>query len=277
MFDFYQNIPQYLNPIAFSIGFLNIRWYSLMYLVGLFVVISLLWWRNSKRETIVFQWDDILDFLLYSFFGILVGGRLGYVFFYDWSFYSHNLLKIISPFNSGKFIGLYGMSYYGALIGFACVAYFFCKSRKINFWEIIDFIVPAIPAGYFFGRLGNFLNGELYGRITDEWWGMHFNNEYFLRYPSQLLEAFFEGIFLFAILWILRNKFFKKKGFLTGLYLMLYGIIRFLLEFLRQPDEQLGFIIGFLTMGQILSLVAIFAGLIIILLAQKNVKRPFAK
>ncbi len=264
MFNFYQNIPQYLNPIAFSVGFLNIRWYSLMYLVGLIIIVSLLKWRISKKET-YFKYNDVLDFLIYSFGGVLIGGRIGYVIIYNWNYYAQHLSEIVSPFDArGNFVGLYGMSYYGAVIGFFLIACFFCRKRKINFWRILDFVVPTIPAGYFFGRIGNFLNGELYGRATNGWWGMFFGNEKQLRHPSQLYEAFFEGFVLFVILWILRNKFSKKQGLLTGIYVIGYGMIRFFLEFLRQPDEQLGFIISFLTMGQILSLLMIIIGIIII-------------
>lgn len=275
MLSFYQDIPQYLNPIAFSIGFLNIRWYSLTYLVGLIIVAGLLRWRISKKETYL-KYSDVLDFLIYSFVGVLAGGRIGYVFIYNWEYYRQHLLNIFYPIDmNGNFVGLYGMSYHGAIIGFSLTAYLFCRKRRINFLRILDFVIPAIPAGYFFGRIGNFLNGELYGRTTDSYWGMFFNNEKHLRHPSQLYEAFFEGIVLFAILWVLRNKFSKKQGVLTGLYVFSYGIVRFFLEFFRQPDPQLGFVISFFTIGQILSLFMIIIGLVII--CGNNCQRGIAK
>jgi len=273
MLEFYQNIPQHLNPIAFSVGFLNIRWYSLSYLIGLAIVVGILKWRVSKKETNL-KWKDIFDFLIYSFGGILAGGRVGYILFYNLNYYFKHPIEIISPLNTGgEFVGLYGMSYHGAIIGFAIVVYFFTKKRKINFWKMSDFIAPAISIGYFFGRMGNFLNGELYGRITEKRWGMFFNGEKYLRHPSQLYEAFGEGIILFVILWTLRNRFSQKTGILSGLYLMGYGVIRFCLEFFRQPDLQVGFIFGFLTMGQILSLLMFLVGSVIIIIAWLKPRR----
>jgi len=270
MLNFYHNIPKNINSIAFSVGFFDIYWYSLMYLIGFIVIVFLLRWRFLKKESSL-NWNDIFDFLIYVFFGILIGGRIGYVFLYNWEYYKNNLFEIISPINSnGVFVGISGMSYHGALIGAVVVALFFCKKRKISFFKATDFVVPTIPAGYFFGRIGNFLNGELYGRVTDNKLGMFFGHEKFLRWPSQLLEAFFEGIVLFVILWIIRNKFSQKSGFLTGLYLIGYGVFRFLVEFLREPDWQVGLIFELLTLGQILSLTMIFAGSIICLVVNKK-------
>jgi phosphatidylglycerol:prolipoprotein diacylglycerol transferase len=252
--QFYQELPLRVDPLALSVGFFQVTWYSLMYLVGLAVVYYLLVWRIKKKES---DWnkEKIQDFLLYAFLGLLIGGRLGYVFFYNLPFYLNNPLAIISPFSEGEWIGIYGMSYHGGLIGVIIAALFFSRKNKINFFSLADFVIPAIPAGYFFGRLGNFFNGELYGRITEKAWGMYFwdENILMLRHPSQLYEAFFEGIILFLILWIFRN---SKK--LTGKFLLLYifgyGFFRFFIEFFREPDAQVGLIGGFLTLGQIFSL-----------------------
>jgi phosphatidylglycerol:prolipoprotein diacylglycerol transferase len=203
------------------------------------------------------------EFILYSFWGVIIGGRLGYVLFYNLADYWNNPMAIISPIDAaGKFIGIYGMSYHGGLVGVILATWLFVRKNKIKFWIWADFVVPAIPAGFFFGRIGNFLNGELYGRITDSGWGMYFSADpFFLRHPSQLYEAFFEGLILFIILWTLRNgirhkgKMFHVSGFM--LYIFLYGSFRFFLEFFRAPDPQLGFIFPWgqsgLTMGQILS------------------------
>jgi phosphatidylglycerol---prolipoprotein diacylglyceryl transferase len=179
-------------------------------------------------------------------------------------------LEIILPFSrSGDFTGIYGMSYHGGVLGFILVAYFFCKKRKINFLKLTDFILPAIPLGYFFGRMGNFLNGELYGRITQQKWGMDFGDG-FLRHPSQLYEAFLEGIILFIILWLVRNKSFKRRGMISGLYLLSYGGFRFCIEFFREADIQLGLFFNYLTMGQILSTIMISGGFYLIIKSLNN-------
>ncbi|KKP67767.1 MAG: Prolipoprotein diacylglyceryl transferase [Candidatus Moranbacteria bacterium GW2011_GWE1_35_17] len=268
MLDFYQNLPEKINPVIFSVDFFSVYWYSLMYLIGFITVAGLLYWRIYKKEA-NFSWDDIFEFLLNSFLAIVIGGRIGYVVFYNLNYFLVNPLEIIWPFNpSGEFTGIYGMSYHGAAVGFILATYFFCKKRKISFLKLTDFILPAIPAGYFFGRIGNFLNGELYGRITTSKWGMDFGDG-LIRHPSQLYEAFLEGIFLFIILWLVRNKLSKHRGMISGLYLLGYGIFRSSIEFFREPDAQLGFIFNYLTMGQILSLIMISGGLYLI---NKNVK-----
>ncbi|KKP67185.1 MAG: Prolipoprotein diacylglyceryl transferase [Candidatus Moranbacteria bacterium GW2011_GWE1_35_17] len=263
MLEFYQNLPSKIDPIAMSVGSFSIYWYSLMYLIGFVVIALLLYWRVYKKETDI-VWDDIFDFLINSFLAIIMGARFGYVLFYNFNYFLDNPLEIIWPFDSiGEFTGIYGMSYHGAVIGFVAVTYFFCKKRKINFLKLTDFVLPAVSLGYFFGRVGNFLNGELYGRVTTSKWGINFGDG-LLRHPSQLYEAFFEGIILFLILWLLRNKLIGKAGLISGLYLAGYGIIRFAVEFFREPDVQIGFVINILTMGQILSLFMITAGLYLI-------------
>ena len=263
MLEFYQNLPEKLNPVFFSVESLTIYWYSIMYLVGFMVVSLLLYWRVSKKETDII-WNDIFDLLLNSFLGVIIGGRIGYVIFYNLAYFLTNPIEIIFPFaENGQFIGIYGMSYHGGVLGFILVIYLFCKKRKLNFWKTTDFILPAIPAGYFFGRVGNFLNSELYGRVTSGRWGMNFGGGV-LRHPSQLYEAFFEGIVLFLILWLARNKFSKKAGMISGLYLLGYGIFRFGIEFFREPDVQLGFFFNYLTLGQILSIIMMGGGIYLI-------------
>ncbi|MFA6183532.1 MAG: prolipoprotein diacylglyceryl transferase [Parcubacteria group bacterium] len=270
MLELYQNLPEKLNPVFFSVGSFSIYWYSIMYLVGFAVVSGLLYWRVYKKETNII-WDDIFDLLLSSFLGAIIGGRIGYVIFYNFIYFLTNPIEIIFPFaENGQFTGIYGMSYHGGVLGFILVAYFFCKKRKINFWKITDFILPAIPAGYFFGRVGNFLNGELYGRSTTYPWGMNFGDG-FLRHPSQLYEAFFEGIFLFVILWLLRNKMDKKNGMITGLYVFGYGTIRFIIEFFREPDIQVGLFFNLLTMGQMLCLIMIGVGIYLVIKNLDNI------
>ena len=256
--QFYQELPLQINPLVFHFGFFQISWYSLMYLAGFFTVYRLLLWRIKKKEG---DWskENIREFLWNAFLGVIIGGRLGYVLFYNLPFYWENPLAIISPFDQqGQWTGIYGMSYHGGLMGALLAALFFSRKNKLNFFSWADFIVPAVPAGYFFGRLGNFLNGELFGRITQKSWGMYFPGETLLRHPSQLYEAFFEGIILFLILWILRNgiKYKNRLLYVPGfiLYVLGYAFFRFGIEFFRQPDEQIGLLFSFLTLGQFFSL-----------------------
>jgi phosphatidylglycerol:prolipoprotein diacylglycerol transferase len=175
-----------------------------------------------------------------------------------------NPIEILLPFSlSGgfHFTGLAGMSYHGGLTGMVLVTIYFCRRKGISFWRITDLIIPAIPLGYTFGRIGNFINGELYGKVTSRLWGMYFPLDPTgqLRHPSQLYEAFFEGVFLFAVLWSIRKRA-SLKGHFLALYLMGYGLVRFFIEFVREPDPQIGYIAGILTMGQILCSIMIAAG-----------------
>jgi phosphatidylglycerol---prolipoprotein diacylglyceryl transferase len=301
--NFYQNIPLHINPTAFGIGFFQIGWYPLSYLVGFLVVYRLLIFRikrgegnilisnlkfkiskqiqnpHTYRQAGKFKIQNLfLDaFFIYAIFGVLIGGRLGYVLFYNLPYYLSHPLEIISPYDfvSHAWIGIYGMSYHGGLIGVLAATAWFCRKNKLNFWRFSDFVIPAIPLGYFFGRIGNFLNGELYGRITKSAWGMYFfdGNNTFLRFPSQILEALFEGIFIFFILWLFRNKSFLKGKQLFS-YIILYGLARFLAEFSRQPDEQIGFLAGFLTLGQIFSLAMILAGLLALIFKKYGIIEP---
>jgi phosphatidylglycerol:prolipoprotein diacylglycerol transferase len=264
MLYFYQHFPEYINPIAFSIGSFDIRWYSLMYLLGFAVVYLLL-----KSQKLKFKASDslIINFMLCTFIGLIIGARLGYALFYNLSYFVQNPLAVISPFNaSGNFTGIFGMSYFGGLIGIIIASVIFCRRNKINFFEWADFIIPAVPAGYFFGRIGNFLNGELYGKATNYFWGMHFNGEPFLRHPTQLYEASLEGIALFIILWFLRNKS-KFPGHLLSIYLFGYGIIRFFVEYLREQDQSL---IWGLSRSQFLSLVLIAVSVVAYLYLFEN-------
>jgi len=277
---FYEHIPYHINPVFFSAGFFRVSWYAMMYIVAFGVVYLLLRYRIRRKEIFNFQFslgnqfpisnDQILklltDFLLYSFLGLLIGARLGYVFFYNFSFFWHNPLAIISPFDlmTGKFIGIYGMSYHGGLIGVIIVAVIFCRKNSISFWRWANFVVPAIPLGYFFGRLGNFLSGQLYGRVTTKPWGMYFPGVNQLRHPSQLYEAALEGLILFAVLWPLRNKKIMRENTLAT-YIIGYAVARMICEFFREPDPQIGILAGYFTMGQLLSFLMLLGGLIIFL------------
>lgn len=259
MLYFYQHLPEYFSPMIFSIGNFHVRWYSIMYLIGFLMVYVLLVYRAKRKEleigTSLEIKNSIFDFLIYSFIGLIIGARLGQILFYDFGYYLQNSLAVINPFDSnGNFVGIFGMSYFGGLIGVIIASFFFCKTKKINLWKWLDFVTPAVPAGYFFGRIGNFLNGELFGKITDRHWGMYFRDG-LLRHPTQIYESLAEGLLLFVVLWSMRNKS-KFSGHLVLVYLVSYGIIRFFVEFLREPEGDL--IFG-LSRGQILSLTLIIS------------------
>lgn len=274
----YQHLPQLIDPVAFVVGSLAIRWYGLSYLVGFLVAYGLLLYRIKLKENAKngYNKELILDFLFIVFIAALIGGRIGYVLLYNLDFFMANPLAIIYPYNeNGVFVGLYGMSYHGALVAILLSAYLFSKIKKIDFLMLADFIVPVVPAGYFFGRLGNFFNGELYGRTTDSFWGMYFaSSPDQLRYPSQLLEAILEGLILFVVLWKFRESKFQK-GSLFALYVAGYGICRFIAECFRQPDEQIGFLFNAISMGQLLSLIMILGGGLLFVL--KNRKKWYTK
>lgn len=269
---FYQHIPERLDPVAFRAGPFLVDWYSLMYLVGFFVVYFLLRYRIAKGESdqifnfkfpifnkfsiSKFQNEILINFLIYIFIGLLLGARIGYVLFYNLTYYTHNPLAVISPFDpvTHSFIGIYGLSYHGGLVGVLAAGLIFARKNNLNFYNLANFVVPAVPAGYFFGRVGNFLNGELWGRAAPSCLGMYFpgDSSGVLRYPSQLLEAFLEGAVLFAILWPFRNRP-KIKNNMLPLYLLGYALARGVSEFFREPDAQIGYLFGFMTMGQLLS------------------------
>jgi phosphatidylglycerol:prolipoprotein diacylglycerol transferase len=221
--------------------------------------------KNSNEEKSS-QKELILSLLLVAFIGLLVGGRAGYVLFYNFSYYWTHPIEIISPFDSfGNFVGIYGMSFHGGFIGAVLAGVFFAKKNNLDFLQLADFIVPAIPAGYFFGRIGNFMNNELFGRVTLKPWGMYFSNDpaFSLRHPSQLYEAFSEGLVLFLILWIIRNKI-TSRGEILFYYVVGYSVFRIICEFFREPDAQIGYYFGYFTLGQFLSLgvILIAAGML---------------
>jgi phosphatidylglycerol:prolipoprotein diacylglycerol transferase len=259
--EIYQNLPLSTQPTAFQVGFFGISWYALMYLMAFVTVYSLLRLRIKKGESKTYGLNnfDILDFLLYAISGVLIGGRLGYAL-YDLESFWNDPLLIISPydFKAGIWTGIYGMSYHGGFVGTLIASYLFSRRKGLNFWALGDFVVPTVPLGYFFGRIGNFLNGELYGRMTGSRWGMNFGDG-FLRIPNQLLEAIFEGILVFIILWSIRNRSWAK-GSLLPVYICLYAMIRFSLDFLREPDGIYGQLGGALAWSQIFSLAMLVFG-----------------
>lgn len=265
--QWWQHIPEHLNPNLISIGSFHIRYYGLMYIIA-FTISYLLILYRMKHEDYNYSNETLEDYFMWGILSIIIGARLGYVLFYNLPYYLAHPIEIISPvsFQGGfHFTGIAGMSYHGAVIGVILVSIFYFKKHQIDFWNFADLVVPTVPLGYTFGRLGNFINGELYGRVTSTPWGMYFplDQTHQLRHPSQLYEATFEGLFLFILLWSLRKvKVFD--GFLFALYLIGYGTVRFFIEFFRQPDVQLGFVLGPFSMGQLLCFAMILTGLVII-------------
>lgn len=262
MIEWWQNLPAQMNPIFFSVGSFQVHWYSLMYIIAISLVYGVMV-NCSKKGEVSFTKQHFEDFAFWAVLGVILGGRLGYVLFYDLAYFIENPIRIISPFNeAGDFTGLSGMSYHGGLIGVIFSAFLFTLKNKLKFLELTDAIAPASAIAYTFGRLGNFINGELYGRVTTSPIGMYFaqSQDNALRHPSQLYEGFFEGIVLFAILWPLRKPFKGKWGSITGLYLIGYGFFRFCIEYFREPDAQLGFVFLQFSMGQVLCFVMMLAG-----------------
>ncbi len=263
MTDWWQHLPGRIDPYIIEIGSFRVGWYGMMYVLA-FLTAYLLSVRRIRREGFEYSKELVQDYLVWTALGLMAGARLGYVVFYNFGYYLRHPIEILLPiaFENGiRFTGISGMSYHGGLIGALVAAVLFLKRRKLDFWRFMDFFVPTIPLGYTFGRLGNFINGELYGRATSAPWGMYFPHdpEGKLRHPSQLYEAFFEGLVLFVLLWTVRKKF-PFKGFAFSLYLIGYGSVRFFIEFVRQPDPQLGLVIGPLSMGQSLCLAMVLCG-----------------
>ena len=262
----WRNLPAQISPTLIEIGSFQLRYYSLMYLAA-FACTYLLVMYRIKREGYPYTANQIQDYFVWAILGVILGGRLGYVFFYNWGYYLKHPLEILFPFEfSGgiRFIGISGMSFHGGAIAVLIASLIFCRRRKIDFWRFADLFCPAIPLGYTFGRIGNFINGELYGRATTAAWGMVFPLDplHLLRHPSQLYEAVFEGIVLFAVLWLIRRKS-PFDGALLAIYLIGYGAIRFFIEFFREPDVQLGLVFGPFTMGQLLCFLMIAVGALI--------------
>ena len=241
------------DPIVYSIGPLAVRWYGLMYLLAF----GAFWWLGSRRITAGLapvsraQLDDLL---FGGIVGVILGGRLGYVLFYKPGYYLSHPLEIFAIWQGG-------MSFHGGFLGVLAAMAFVAYRQRVNWWDLMDFIAPLVPIGLATGRLGNFINGELWGRPTDLPWGMVFRGAGDApRHPSQLYQFALEGMVLFALLWWFSSKP-RPRGQVSGLFLVGYGVFRFATEFVREPDAFLGFLALGLTMGQWLSVPMIAAGL----------------
>ena len=242
------------DPVAIEIFSFEVRWYSLAYIFGIifgWIVAKKLFIQNIEVKN---KFDDYLTYLI---IGIILGGRLGYIIIYNLSFYINNPLDIFKIWQGG-------MSFHGGLIGVIFVSLFFAKKNNQNPFLYLDIVALVAPVGLFFGRIANFINSELYGTITNVPWAVTFvQGDTLPRHPSQLYEALLEGLFLFLLLIYFKNKFSNKPGVISGLFLIIYSIFRFIVEFYRVPDEQLGYIFLNLTMGQVVSLIFMISGVIL--------------
>lgn len=309
------HFPRWITPEI--IPGLPLRWYGLMYVIAFAIAYALIRLQAKKNE-VALDADQSLNLVLACIIGLVVGARLFSVLFYDGtSYYWTHPWMIFWPFQNGQFVGLPGMSYHGGLVGAVVGAYVFSRKNTMHFFELADTVVYAVPLGYTFGRLGNFINGELFGRVSTRPWAMIFphaprfstNYEWVRtiadsldipyaagslinlpRHPSQLYEALFEGIVLFLIMWfVIRPRREKQPyGFALSSYLVLYGFVRFVIEYFRAPDENLGYILAWgdksdnialfqsffnISMGQLFCLAMIVAGIALYLVVRKTDKR----
>lgn len=253
-----------IDPIMFSIGPLDIRWYGLMYLLGF----AFAYWFGNRRAERDSNWGktEFSDLLFWGFIGVIVGGRLGYVFFYQFEYFIQNPLYLFD-------VQAGGMSFHGGLLGVLAACWWFTRKTGKTFLQIGDFVAPLVPVGLGFGRIGNFINGELWGRATDMPWGMVFaHGGNVARHPSQLYQALLEGLLLFVVLAVYSRKP-RPVGAVGGLFLIGYGSARFAVEFFREPDAHLGLLTFGLSMGQLLSLPMVAVGAALMLWAYKHKQR----
>jgi len=243
-----------IDPVLVSFGPLQIRWYGLMYLFGFFFSYLLVKAQLARQKPPFLSTDLLLDLYFYLILGLILGARLGYVFFYNFKEYLQRPLEILAVWHGG-------MSFHGGLLGVMAGCWIFCRKQNISLLRLGDLIIVTAPIGLGLGRMANFINGELYGKITTVPWGMVFpNGGPFPRHPSQLYEAFLEGVVLFLLLWFKREST-ANPGKLVARFLIFYGIFRSLVELFREPDAHLGYFFGILTMGQILSLLMILGAI----------------
>ncbi len=248
-----------IDPVIFSLGFIEVRWYSLAYILGLFIGLVIIKSLNKNKGNIITV-KQLDNFFIWAVIGIILGGRIGYVILYQINEFLNNPFYIFEIWNGG-------MSFHGGLIGIIISIYIFCKIHKINFFYLSDLVAVVSPIGIFFGRIANFINTELIGRPTEFYITVIYPQiDNIPRHPSQLYEAFFEGIILFVILlfYFFRKNELDKFGVTSGLFLVLYSIFRFFIEFIREPDAHLGLIYNFITMGQILTIPLFIIGIIFI-------------
>jgi phosphatidylglycerol---prolipoprotein diacylglyceryl transferase len=253
----------HINPVAFSLGPIKVHWYGLMYLISFVAAWALMLYR-AKKFKLGWSRDQVTDIIFYGALGVILGGRLGYVVFYNLPFYLQHPLNIFKIWDGG-------MSYHGGMIGVFIAMWLWCRHYKAAYFTVTDFIAPMIPIGLGMGRLGNFINGELIGRVTSVPWGMVYPGAGPLpHHPSELYEFLLEGVLLFIILWFYSSRRPPKMA-VSGAFLIFYGLFRIFCEFFRTPDAQLGFIaFGWMTMGQLLCLPMLIVGVILMVIAYRR-------
>ena len=251
-----------IDPVIFSIGPLQVRWYGMMYVLGFAATLLLVKHqvKKLKFQELEAHYENLNLVLIVS---LVLGGRLGYVLFYNLPYYLSHPAEIFATWQGG-------MSFHGGMLGLVIGAVVFCRRKGLDFWRVADIYTVTFPIGLGLGRIGNFINAELYGRVTDAPWGMVFPGGGPLpRHPSQLYEALLEGVLLFVILWFLKEKKNPPAswphGYLVAVFMLLYGVFRIAIEFFREPDAHLGFIMAGMTMGQLLSGFMIVAGVALLL------------
>ncbi len=248
-----------ISPVIFSIGPFALRWYAMAYLAGI-VIAWLLTSRNIKKYNLGISTEQLDDLVFYTTLGIILGGRLGYVICYGDGYFWHYPAEIFAVWHGG-------MSFHGGITGVIIALYCFAHKYKFSYLKITDLVALHVPIGIFLGRLANFVNGELWGRITTVPWAVKFpDGGYLPRHPSQLYEAMTEGVLMFIILNLLWRKEFVRShtGIISAVFLIIYGLSRISMEFFREPDRQIGYIAGSVTMGQILSLPFLILGIYIL-------------
>jgi len=260
---FFHNI----NPVIFEIGPFQVRYYGVFYALG-FIIAYFMISYLAKRRQIGITKDDVADLITYELVGVVLGARLAYVLFYNLSFYAQNPINILKLWHGG-------LSFHGGLLGAIIAAYLFCRKKKIGFYDIADITVIPVALALALGRIGNFINAELYGRITDMPWCIDYSKNQYVsdlpsgcRHPSQIYESL-KNFFIFAVLWLIKDKKLPK-GFMFWSFVTLYGLLRTIVEFFRTPDEQVGFIFNYFTMGQLLSIPLFLIGVYILYRLKKT-------
>jgi len=259
------------DPVLIDLEIFQIRWYSIAYILG--IIIGWMYATKMIKLTTVNKYNfqqiktsQFSDLIIYLVIGIVLGGRLGYVFFYNFEYYSQNIFEIFKLWQGG-------MSFHGGLLGVVVSIIFFSKKTKTNFFKFADIVSCVAPIGIFFGRIANFINGELYGKISTLPWAVIFPAGGSLpRHPSQIYEALLEGMILFILInyFALKKQLLFKTGYISGLFLVLYSVLRIVSEIFREPDIHLGLFFNYFSLGTLLSMVTLLAGLIIIISAEKN-------